>query len=196
MTHRCSLIRSPELNSKTEPLAQRAAHGGRYTVQRGRSASESTKGESDESDTNEKHGAGGAGRGRLRRRSGAGRLGRGAQSSDLLHGAGLRHRLAGGGYLAQIGKKQDRGAGLQGQLQGTGEKGRHAVAGVDGGAAGSGHPQRFRPGRGMSVLHRQRGPFRTGKHGGNGRSVPGLREKMLDALHQTGDQGKGTEART
>lgn len=34
----------PELNPKTEPLTQRAAHGGRYTVQRGRSASESTKG--------------------------------------------------------------------------------------------------------------------------------------------------------
>ena len=34
----------PELNPKTEPLTQRAAHGGRYTVQRGRSMSESTKG--------------------------------------------------------------------------------------------------------------------------------------------------------
>lgn len=37
-------VLSPELNPKTEPLTQRAAHGGRYTVQRGRSASESTKG--------------------------------------------------------------------------------------------------------------------------------------------------------
>ena len=46
LARRCSLMRSPELNPKTEPLTQRAAHGGRYTVQRGRSASESTKGES------------------------------------------------------------------------------------------------------------------------------------------------------
>ena len=44
LARRCSLMRSPELNPKTEPLTQRAAHGGRYTVQRGRSASESTKG--------------------------------------------------------------------------------------------------------------------------------------------------------
>ena len=42
--NRRSLIHSPHLNPKTEPLTQRAAHGGRYTVQRGRSASESTKG--------------------------------------------------------------------------------------------------------------------------------------------------------
>ena len=44
LTRHCSLIHSSPLNPKPEPLTQRAAHGGRYTVQRGRSASESTKG--------------------------------------------------------------------------------------------------------------------------------------------------------